>query len=1339
MIKEQFVAYLPGTDTRLGLLPQPTSYNVAYVHNIVGALQMQYSSLAAGGDLISQKLEDGLDIAVEWNVLGGPNDWFEPFNSRFLLIKRNCDLADPSKLASLTCPSYGWLLNKVRNLNEGAVEGSKSKHAGQRKFATADPGDMIKKLLDEHQARRGDGVPLLRDSWTATNDSDGHVWAKRKTWYIDLGDDVLTTLQGQVDSGHCDWRTQGRGLRIYNPNTHWADRSSVVQLRVGKEISSAPVEETLEDLVTHIFVKGEKKVKATVQNEDGPTPWGHWEGVITEGGLDTVSEAQDAANKQLEETSRVRGQYTYTLALADTSLQPMADYQPGDWVMATTPNGDEVVRVQQITMSRDSDGVLKADVILNDRFTDAALKLGAKVTALSNATSAGGSGSNTDVADPTDYRQPEAPTGFTVTPQLYLLSNKRWAVRLVFDWNDVTTATDGTDLEIGSYTVWGTSGLVAAQVAYTPAGTTTVSLDGLEPGSTWTFSVNAQGTTTTQPGAMATPVTVTLPTDEVAPVRPSAGALESAASVVTVTWDGLDYLGAAMAADTVGCRILADTANPPTTVVGTLYEGGSWSGYAEAGGTVYVRLVAFDSAGNESTPSTVSSIVVKSVLDDTDLAAVLASKNAIYQQNADPVTTSTVQDGDWWFKTSPTNPAQVIAIYVRDAGVWVQDSIHASQVLAAGSIVAGQLAADAVVADNIKAGEIYSRLTTTGELTADVLRSGLMQAQITLSGIIRTAETGKRVVIDSTGITLYDADDNPVTFINTNGESFFTGTVSATSLKVIGTMELTQAGNQMTPGSTLVLSAGIQAPSSGPTVSSYWSYNQLKDADGASISPLAVCRYKSNTNPTGSLTWAGATWISLCLDPASGSPRLVRVHDSAGAQMGQFLLPMSMSTAFTTMMTNSMVHVVGTYAGNNPLAPRFVLAFPSKYDDNGDSLGSNTLNLVCFLFDPVDTSYVITNNWSVALSGSYATSTKVSLAPYEDGTFALKGQVLVSYFSSSSSRQIHRWVQIGGALVATYTNPVAHAAEGGCIASWAGPIDGVQGFGYTTASSGVFNITKSDNTNLPNSEFSPANAAMVGAGYDTSNWWSADSAGRVYRYNGITWSDAGASKNHDFLYTYYNATPYESKPSPKTTQPLKKRAMVKINVGGWAPGSPAANVTQLRFYGGLTGGTLYAQGNNALGYLNTSLLATSGSTPPAATTFPASIPAKIANTDETMSLDALGQLVVPVMPKLGADKLVEHGSNSNGSWYRFADGTQICTIETSITPVANSNTGKTWTYPQPFLAGSQPIISVTGNTTAETLQFVGFTSAGVTSVSLRIVRSNTTSTQVHAVAIGVWK
>lgn len=123
-------------------------------------------------------------------------------------------------------------------------------------------------------------------------------------------------------------------------------------------------------------------------------------------------------------------------------------------------------------------------------------------------------------------------------------------------------------------------------------------------------------------------------------------------------------------------------------------------------------------------------------------------------------------------------------------------------------------------------------------------------------------------------------------------------------------------------------------------------------------------------------------------------------------------------------------------------------------------------------------------------------------------------------------------------------------------------------------------------------------------------------------------------------------------------------------------------------------------------------------------------------TATTAQLNYLVGVTSSIQTQLNA-LMPTYGSGSNGDYTRFPDGTQICTWATSITPVAGTNTGKTWTFPAAFIAA--PIMSVTCDTTAETVDFVAFTNVTTTTVSLRIVRSNNTSTDLNAIAVGRWK
>lgn len=51
---------------------------------------------------------------------------------------------------------------------------------------------------------------------------------------------------------------------------------------------------------------------------------------------------------------------------------------------------------------------------------------------------------------------------------------------------------------------------------------------------------------------------------------------------------------------------------------------------------------------------------------------------------------------------------------------------------------------------------------------------------------------------------------------------------------------------------------------------------------------------------------------------------------------------------------------------------------------------------------------------------------------------------------------------------------------------------------------------------------------------------------------------------------------------------------------------------------------------------------------------------------------------------LAGQVITESGSNGNGSYIRFGDGTQVCWAEVKATYFSGSYASVTWTYPKPF-------------------------------------------------------
>ena len=59
----------------------------------------------------------------------------------------------------------------------------------------------------------------------------------------------------------------------------------------------------------------------------------------------------------------------------------------------------------------------------------------------------------------------------------------------------------------------------------------------------------------------------------------------------------------------------------------------------------------------------------------------------------------------------------------------------------------------------------------------------------------------------------------------------------------------------------------------------------------------------------------------------------------------------------------------------------------------------------------------------------------------------------------------------------------------------------------------------------------------------------------------------------------------------------------------------------------------------------------------------------------------------PAMPQVGGDPIVESGSNTNGNYVKYADGTQICWVKDFLLDTFNNQDIRNiWTFPSTFNA-----------------------------------------------------
>ena len=633
----RLVAYLPNGG-RLGNLPAPLSWDASIVNNDLGALKVVYSRRTVGGGILKRGLEQGLEIGLEVSDGG---TWSEPYNCRYLLIGRSRNAEDVSDTVTLTCQSIGWLTNKILN-NDTAHLIQDGDNKGKRAFLSKNPGTIIRTILDENKARKGAGL-VLAPGFDTGKDAAGANWKSVYTLYYSLGTSLNSMLSSMVGGGAIDWRTEGRTLRIWNADSTSLSRdlSGRVHISMAHDILEAPEEESIEDLSSDILVEGDNGLIFRESNPAAPTPWGGWESYVSQGGVSDEATAKAFMQTTLASAARVRGQYTRSLLVTNAESLPLVDYRPGDWITAPTVQHGEKVRIQQVTVSLDSNG-LKASITLNDKVYDSQVRANKKIQGITGgATLAGSEGGRP--APEKDHRTPKAVTGLVVATDAYISSRGTALGLAALQWAAVSQATDDTAIDISGYRVEYRKNLAGApwvSGGVTDAQRLTLGIGGLECGQRYEFRVRAVPTYSDKLGDWSNVVVALVASDVTPPSIPSKPILTSKLGVVDVQWDGRNNAGGGMELDFDHVEVGISDSN------------GNWKyrdsvardGYCHVTGlelnsTWWFALRSVDHSGNKSAWSAGASVKVAPVLTQEDLnksaeQILAAAKNDAAQQVA---------------------------------------------------------------------------------------------------------------------------------------------------------------------------------------------------------------------------------------------------------------------------------------------------------------------------------------------------------------------------------------------------------------------------------------------------------------------------------------------------------------------------------------------------------------------------------------------------------------------------------------------------------------------------------------------------------------------------------
>ena len=631
----RLVAYRP-FGARIGVLAEPVSFSASMLHDDDGAISIEYSMLSGDAQAFDRELTDGLEVAVE---VSDGNGYREPDNARYVITGRSGKTDDRTKTVTYSGQSISWLLSKAEN-NDSSHLLADGDNKGKRPFYSANPGTILKTLLDENKARGGVATGLTLGFDTA-KDASGAAWARKYTLYYSLGTDLQTILSSLVNGDGCDWRTSGRTLKMWNADSTALSRdlSKQVILRLARDIGEAPYEESISDLASTILVEGDNNLLFRMDNPAAPTPWGKWESYSSQGGVSDKDTAQAFMASTLADAARVRGQYTRDLIVNQVDALPLVDYHAGDWITAPTVSHGEKVRVREIDLSMRQNEGLSCSIALNDIKYDASVRQAKKIKGITGGAALAGSEGGTTASSDRDHRVPKAPLGLVVQTDAYIGSDGFAHGLATASWSAVTQATNDTSIEISNYLVeWK---LHKDGAPWHSAGTTDktqLGFGGLDCGTQIEVRVRAVPTYSDKLGEWSSVFVATVESDTTPCSIPSKPVLSSELGVVSVHWDGRTSTGARMEPDFDHVEVGEGVNASGMTVISATQSG--QGDYLVTGLTASSQhsyaLRSVDHAGNRSAWSAIATVTVASAVSPDEVKRIqqdLADNKTALQDN----------------------------------------------------------------------------------------------------------------------------------------------------------------------------------------------------------------------------------------------------------------------------------------------------------------------------------------------------------------------------------------------------------------------------------------------------------------------------------------------------------------------------------------------------------------------------------------------------------------------------------------------------------------------------------------------------------------------------------
>jgi hypothetical protein len=487
----------------------------------------------------------------------------------------------------------------------------------------------------------------------------------------------------------------------------------------------------------------------------------------------------------------------------------------------------------------------------------------------------------------------------------------------------------------------------------------------------------------------------------------------------------------------------------------------------------------------------------------------------------------------------------------------------------------------------INSPDVAAEFIYGNQIVANQIVGGEMSAEVVLSGKFKTAETGGRVEMDPSGITIYDAAGIPATDLGTDSTNVFRGDAEINNLTTLN-LAMRGTNNEVAAGAELKLnSAAISYsnPSTAPTVVQDWqSVTFTKPGDSGFVS----------TDIT-SIQFLSGSWVCGYRKAGSSTYRVYQ-FDTSGVFVAELTDPITSSTALKTVML-SLAGNAFTVASNGTL-------FRHKLLGAGGSGTTITLPATTNEDNSERAIGIDGTNILIAEHNNTGSNDRLRVQAFNPTTLAL-----VSTVESADNSSF------GGPLAGILTGNFDFGAAryvtkrmAGSTADWRS---------VTTGSGGT----------LQTGEGFPPNAAVKSIAWDGSNFWSLGLDGKIYKYTntvlngdfraGFTWYDSNATGGT-----------HETMISPLNTFTLKRRARVTVTTPSIPAGGGTDDPNGIRIYLGPSG-ALKLQSTPSPGVISVifNTITNTGASPPGSNNFGGgATPGKITNSSGTFAISGDGSI-----------------------------------------------------------------------------------------------------------------